>query len=113
MARPAADQSVFNAIADPTRRAILWSLKDGERTVTELLEPLDISQSALSQHLAVLRRADVVHTRREGRHQIYSVNPAALQEVVTWIRHFDRFWDDRLSRLGRYLDRPPSNRKPS
>lgn len=113
MARAAADQSVFNAIADPTRRAILWSLRDGERTVGELLEPLDISQSALSQHLAVLRRADVVRTRREGRHQIYSVNPEALMEVAAWIRHFDQFWEDRLGRLGRYLDRPRARRKPS
>jgi DNA-binding transcriptional ArsR family regulator len=109
----ASDESVFTALADPTRRAILWQLREGEKTVTELLEPMDVSQSALSQHLAVLRRAHVVRTRRDGRHQIYSVNAEALYEVITWIQHFDRFWEDRLDRLGRFLARKPSRRKPS
>lgn len=103
--------SVFTAIADPTRRAILWSLREGERTVTDLMEPLDVSQSAFSQHLGVLRRAGLVRARREGRHQVYAVNPAALYEVASWIGHFSRFWDDRLDRLGRHLDRQAGKKK--
>ncbi|HUF48800.1 MAG TPA: metalloregulator ArsR/SmtB family transcription factor [Vicinamibacterales bacterium] len=103
--------SVFTAIADPTRRAILWSLRDGERTVSELMDPVDVSQSAFSQHLGVLRDAGLVHARREGRHQVYSVNPEALFEVATWIGHFSRFWDERLDRLGRHLDRRARARK--
>jgi DNA-binding transcriptional ArsR family regulator len=105
VSRCAADASVFAAIADPTRRAILASLRDGARSVGELMEPLDVTQSALSQHLAVLRRSRLVRARRDGRRQIYEVNPAPLYEVACWIRHFDRFWDDRLDRLGRHLDR--------
>jgi DNA-binding transcriptional ArsR family regulator len=105
MSRCVADATVFTAIADPTRRAILWSLRDGARSVSELMEPLDVGQSAFSQHLAVLRRAGLVTATREGRRQIYAVNPEPLYEVACWIRHFDRFWDDRLGRLGRYLDR--------
>ena len=113
MGRRTADSSVFNAIADPTRRAILWQLRDGERSVTDLMEPLDLSQSAFSQHLGILREAGLVEARREGRHQIYSVNPEALYEVAEWIRHFDRFWTDRFDRLGRYLDRRRSAKRSS
>jgi len=104
MSRTCADASVFHAIADPTRRAILAALCTGERSVTDLMEPLDVGQSAFSQHLAVLRRARLVTARRQGRLQMYDVNPEPLYEVVCWIRHFDRFWDDRLAGLGRYLD---------
>ena len=113
MGRRVADSSVFTAIADPTRRAILWRLRDGERSVTDLMEPLDLSQSAFSQHLGILREAGLVQARREGRHQIYSVNPEALFEVAEWIRHFDRFWTDRFDRLGRYLDRRRSAKRSS
>jgi DNA-binding transcriptional ArsR family regulator len=107
------NSSVFTAIADPTRRAILWSLRDGERTVSQLMDPADVSQSAFSQHLGVLRDAGLVRARRNGRHQVYSVNPEALFEVATWIGHFSRFWDDRLDRLGRHLDRRERIRKPT
>jgi DNA-binding transcriptional ArsR family regulator len=113
MGRRAADSSVFTAIADPTRRAILWQLRDGQRTVTDLMEPLDLSQSAFSQHLGILREAGLVQARREGRHQIYSVNPDALYEVAEWIGHFDRFWTERFDRLGRYLDRRRSVKRSS
>ncbi len=113
MGRRAADSSVFTAIADPTRRAILWQLRDGERSVTNLMEPLDVSQSAFSQHLGILRDSGLVQARREGRHQIYSVNPEALYEIAKWIQHFDRFWTDRFDRLGRYLDRRRSAKRSS
>ena len=109
MARPPAETSVFAALADGTRRAILLALIEGERTVGELGAPLTASQSALSQHLAMLRRTNLVTTRREGRHQIYALRPEALREVAAWMQHFDRFWDDRLARLGRHLAKP---RKP-
>lgn len=111
MARGGADSTVFTAIADPTRRAILWSLRDGARSVSDLMAPLDMGQSAFSQHLAVLRRAGLVRARREGRCQMYEVNPGPLYEVACWIRHFDRFWDDRLNRLGAYLDQQKSTRR--
>jgi DNA-binding transcriptional ArsR family regulator len=113
MGRRAADSSVFTVIADPTRRAILWQLRDGERSVTDLMDPLDLSQSAFSQHLGILRDSGLVQARREGRRQIYSVNPEALYEVAEWIQHFDRFWTDRFDRLGRYLDRRRSAKRSS
>jgi DNA-binding transcriptional ArsR family regulator len=107
MSRRAADTSVFHAIADPTRRRILALLRDGERPVAELQRPLRVSQSALSQHLAVLRRAQLVHPRRDGRRRYYRLRPGPLSEVATWMAYFDRFWDARLARLEAYLeDRP-------
>jgi DNA-binding transcriptional ArsR family regulator len=105
MGRPAADESVFYAIADPTRRAILDLLLEGERPVKALLERVRTSQSALSQHLGVLRRAGLVGVRREGRLRVYSLRHEPLAEVVDWVAHYERFWEDRLDRLGAYLDR--------
>jgi DNA-binding transcriptional ArsR family regulator len=110
VARATADSSVFQAIADPVRRAILLSLRDGEQAAGDLIAPLDVSQSAASQHLAVLRRAGLVEARRHGRHQMYRVTPEPLYEIADWVHHFDRFWTDRLASLGRYLDRKAARR---
>jgi hypothetical protein len=63
-----------------------------------------MSQPALSQHLAVLRRADLVTQRRDGRRRLYRVNPEPLREIVDWVEHYRRFWDDKLAALGDYLD---------
>lgn len=113
MSRAAADASVFHAIADPTRRAILDLLRDGERAASDLLTPFRISQPALSQHLAVLRRAGLVRPRKSGRRRLYSVEPAPLREVADWIALYDKFWTDRLDNLGRYLDRQRLERQSS
>lgn len=113
MSRAAADASVFYAIADPTRRAVLDLLRDGERTVGDLFEQVRLvaagaarmTQSAFSQHLAVLRRAGLVRDRKEGRLRYYAFEPQPLAEVVDWIVAYEQFWDDKLGNLGRYLDR--------
>jgi DNA-binding transcriptional ArsR family regulator len=110
MGRPTAETTVFTAIADPTRRAILDLLRDGERSVASLRAAADAmvgpsTPSGFSQHLAVLRRAGLVTQRKAGRRRVYSVEPAPLREVSVWIGHFDRFWSDKLVRLGQYLDR--------
>jgi DNA-binding transcriptional ArsR family regulator len=104
---------VFAALSDSTRREILLALSAGDRTVSELGAPLRSSQSALSQHLAVLRKANLVHTQRQGRHVLYSLRPEGLMEVMTWLHHFDRFWDERFERLGRFLGRRRKAGKPS
>lgn len=106
MSRPAADASVFAAVADPTRRAVLELLCDGEKPVKALLEVIDATKSALSQHLAILRSAGLVRVRREGRLRLYSIRPEPLEEIVDWVSFFSRFWDEKLENLGRYLDRP-------
>jgi DNA-binding transcriptional ArsR family regulator len=64
-----------------------------------------MSQPALSQHLAVLRRANLVAQRRDGRRRLYRINPEPLREIVDWIEHYRRFWDERFAALGEFLDR--------
>jgi DNA-binding transcriptional ArsR family regulator len=118
MSRIAADASVFHAIADPTRRAILDLLREGERTVSQMMDALlrgtrRVTQSAFSQHLAVLRSAGLVAAEKKGRHRVYSFRAEPLTEVVDWIVAYDRFWTDKLDGLGRYLDarHPRSGRR--
>ncbi|MEX2219818.1 MAG: metalloregulator ArsR/SmtB family transcription factor [Phycisphaerales bacterium] len=109
MSRIPADASVFHAIADPTRRAILDLLREGEKTVSAMLDAVAkafrITQSGFSQHLAVLRRAGLVLVEKRGRMRVYSLRADPLNEVSQWIGAYDRFWTDRLDKLGTYLDR--------
>jgi DNA-binding transcriptional ArsR family regulator len=95
---------VFRALADPTRRAIFERLTRGEAPVKELTARFDVSQPAVSQHLAALRRAGLVSERREGRHAYYRVAPAGLRPLVDWIEHYQAFWLDRLNRMKALLE---------
>ncbi len=102
--RPAAAESTFHAIADPTRRRLLTMLRSGDRSASELAQPFSQSRSAVSQHLAILARAGLVVRQRDGRRQVYRLRPEPLREVVDWTTEFDAFWDDRFDRLGQYLE---------
>ena len=113
MPRAAATDSVFQSIADPTRRGILDLLKKGERPASELGAPFAMSQPALSQHLRVLRDAELVSVRAEGRQRIYSLNPAPLEELYDWVTHYQEFWHDKLRALGAHLDTKARNKKRS
>ena len=108
MSRVAANTTVFHAIADPTRRGLLLMLRDGETGATDLARPFDTTQSAISQHLAILCRAGLVQYRREGRRRYYRVRPQPLREVADWVAFFDRFWDKKFAALSDYLGRRPS-----
>lgn len=96
---------MFLAIADPTRRAILHRLAEGERTAGELASQFPSSASAVSQHLAVLRDAGLVNVRSQGRQRIYALRPIPLRRVAQWVSHYERFWNERLDALGEHLDR--------
>ena len=91
--------SVFSALADPTRRAILAQLMDGDRTVAELNAPFAVSQPAISQHLAVLRQAGLVTERREGRNAHYRAVPQALAPLADWVERYRGFWPERIEKL--------------
>jgi DNA-binding transcriptional ArsR family regulator len=81
---------VFHAIADPTRRELLDRLAGGEQPVGRLAARIDMTLSAVSQHLRLLREAGLVVDRREGRERLYRLNPAPLHEVAGWVaRHLD------------------------
>ncbi|MCB9545469.1 MAG: winged helix-turn-helix transcriptional regulator [Myxococcales bacterium] len=99
------DDRVFTALADPSRRAIFESLTRGEAAVKELTARFAISQPAVSQHLATLRAAGLVHGRREGRSVYYRVAPGGLRPLVDWITQYRAFWTDSLERLERLLEK--------
>jgi DNA-binding transcriptional ArsR family regulator len=98
-------EDAFRAVSDPTRRAILDELARGERTVTELCALFDVTQSAVSQHLRVLRDAGLVAPRLAGRHRYYRLEAAPLKAVHDWAAHYQRFWERKLDALGAVLDR--------
>lgn len=90
----------FAALADPTRRAILATLASGERSVTELAEPFDMSLPAVSKHLRVLERAGLITRGRSAQWRPCRIEGAALKHVVEWAEHL---WERRLDRLDDYL----------
>ena len=113
--RPIQENDVFHAIAHPARRAILVTLKAGERSASDLAEPFHMTFAAISQHLRVLEEADLVSVRREGRRRMYRLDPRPMQDVVGWVDEFAAFFGRRLDALGEYLDRKhgtPAAREP-
>ncbi len=95
----------FAALADPTRRAILARLSQGECSVTELAEPFDMSMPAISKHLRVLEHAGLITRRREAQWRHCQLTPGPLKDVVDWAEHYRRRWDERLERLDSHLAR--------
>src|SRR6185369_15137191 len=99
------EDRIFQALADPSRRAIFESLTRGEVAVKDLTARFDISQPAVSQHLAALKEAGLVNARREGRCVHYRVEPRGMKPLVDWIAHYQTFWKERLERLERLLEK--------
>lgn len=110
-AQPTAPADRFAALADPTRRQLLERLATGDRTVTELMAGLDMSQAAVSAHLRVLREAGLVEAHPEGRRRRYRLRPAGLSELRDWLEELERFWQARLAALGGYLERAREDRR--
>ncbi|MFG0326901.1 MAG: ArsR/SmtB family transcription factor [Phycisphaerales bacterium JB037] len=108
----ALEATVFEALADPVRRALLDALRAGDRSVSELIEVVAarvrrITQPAVSQHLAALKQAGLVRSRKDGRRRIYTLRAGPLRRVHDWVAHYEAFWDDRLDALGQHLDTNP------
>jgi len=101
----AAEDRIFQALADPSRRAIFESLTRGEAAVKDLTARFSISQPAVSQHLATLRDAGLVNGRREGRRVYYRVEPRGLKPLVDWMTHYRVFWMERVDRLEQLLEK--------
>jgi DNA-binding transcriptional ArsR family regulator len=101
-----APDTLFKALADPTRRAIFERLaRDGEHTVHALTERAGVSQPMVSKHLSALKRARLVRHRRHGRETHYQARPEALAPLVDWMSYYNRFWHDRFDRLEDLLKR--------
>lgn len=94
----------FEAIAHPIRRGLLDQLARGERTVNDLAAPYSISRPAISQHLQILRQAELVAERRVGRMRLYRLQPQRLREVRDWLGTYERFWQGKLGALEQYLE---------
>ena len=101
----AAQNQIFQALADPSRRAIFESLTRGEAAVKDLTARFDISQPAVSQHLASLKAARLVSARRDGRNVYYRVDPRGMKPLIDWIAHYRAFWTEHVDRLERLLEK--------
>ena len=99
------EDKIFHALADPSRRSIFESLTRGETAVKELTARFDISQPAVSQHLAALKAAGLVHARREGRCVYYRVQPRGMKPLIDWIAHYRAFWMEHVDRLEQLLEK--------
>ena len=93
--------TALSALADPTRRAVLEALREGERPVGELAADLPVSRPAVSQHLRVLEQAGLVRVRRAGTRRLYAADPGGLAELRDWI---EGFWDDALAAFKRLAE---------
>jgi DNA-binding transcriptional ArsR family regulator len=95
----------FAALADPTRREILALLAEGEKTVSQLEEPFDLSQPAISKHLKVLERAGLIERGRKAQWRPARLQAAPLKEAADWVEHYRRHWEESFEKLDAYLRR--------
>jgi len=95
--------STFAALADPTRRAILARLAAGEASVTQLAEPFKMSMPAVSKHLKVLERANLIARGREAQWRPCRLEAAPLKDIADWIEYYRQFWEQSFDRLDNYL----------
>jgi DNA-binding transcriptional ArsR family regulator len=104
--QPQGLDQTFGALADPTRREILISLGEGDRTVSELAEPFDVSLPAISKHLGVLEDAGLVVRKRDGRTRRCRLVAEPMQEALGWIAQYGRFWEAQFDSLEGFLSKP-------
>ena len=97
--------AAFSALADPTRRAVLDLLRSGSLPAGQIAQVFPVSRPAISKHLRLLRRAHLVHQRREGRQRFYHLNPAPLQAVDGWLNQYRIFWKMSLTTLKAVVER--------
>ncbi|GAE30355.1 ArsR/SmtB family transcription factor [Alkalihalobacillus hemicellulosilyticus] len=90
---------VFQAIADPTRREVLYLLSNKELTISEITSHFPISRTAVTKHLKVLSDASLINGKKVGRKRIYQLQPEPLTEVKQWLSYYERFWNNKLSIL--------------
>jgi DNA-binding transcriptional ArsR family regulator len=96
--------AIFGALSDPTRRAMLRRLSEGERSVGELAEPFRMSLAAASKHIRVLENAGLVRRQVEGRTHRVSLDAVPLHAGAEWLRHYERYWNTRLDALAALLE---------
>jgi DNA-binding transcriptional ArsR family regulator len=105
---PAATLDVLEVIAEPTRRRILDAVRDGERSVNDLVQTVGMHQPGVSRHLKVLRDAGLVEVRRDAQRRMYRLRPEPLMELDAWLEPYRAEWAGRLDALERHLGRSTS-----
>jgi DNA-binding transcriptional ArsR family regulator len=99
----------FAAVAEPSRREILDLLREGTRSVGEIVERTGLSQPGVSKHLRVLREHGLVRVRRDAQRRLYDLDPAPLAELDAWLAPYRALWNERLDALGEHLDQEASS----
>jgi DNA-binding transcriptional ArsR family regulator len=99
--------TAYSALAEPSRRRILDLLRDGERSVNDLVARIGLSQPGVSKHLRVLREAGLVEVRPDGKRRWYGLRAEPLAEVADWLEPYRRHWSGRLDALERHLEENP------
>ena len=102
---------VFGALADGTRRSILAQLASGETSVSDLAAPHDISQPAVSKHLRVLEKAELISREKRGRRNFVRANPAPAQAAIDWVARYSRFWEQQFDAVEDYLQQTREREK--
>jgi DNA-binding transcriptional ArsR family regulator len=97
-------EATFQALADPTRRAVLDLLRRGSQPAGEIAGAFPISRPAISKHLRLLRRAHLVREHREGRNRVYHLNPEPLRAVDSWLDQYRTFWSANLASLKSFVE---------
>jgi DNA-binding transcriptional ArsR family regulator len=97
-------EATFQALADPTRRAVLDLLRRGGQPAGGIASAFPVSRPAISKHLRLLRRAHLVREHREGRHRVYQLNPEPLRAVDSWLEQYRSFWQMNLSNLKTFVE---------
>src|SRR5882724_12616916 len=97
-------EAAFQALADPTRRAVLELLRRGSQPAGQIAEAFPVSRPAISKHLRLLRRAHLVREHREGRHRVYQLNPEPLRAVDSWLEQYRSFWSVSLTNLKEFVE---------
>ena len=106
---------VFRVLADRSRRQLLEALRDGERSVGDLVDRTRMSQPSVSKQLRILRDSGLVSLRPVGRHHLYSIRGRSLREASEWLSYYERYWQEGLSRMDAVLQkesRPARRRRP-
>jgi DNA-binding transcriptional ArsR family regulator len=103
VARASTSSDVFNAIAEVRRREILDALMAGEKAVGTIVADVSLSQPQVSKHLRVLSEVGLVRCRADGRHRLYSLEPARLRPLHDWLSRYEQMWNERLDRMDDYL----------
>ena len=101
---PRIQEAAFQALADPTRRAVLDLLRRGSQPAGQIANAFPVSRPAISKHLRLLRRAHLVREHREGRNRIYQLNPEPLRAVDSWIEQYRVFWTASLNSLKAFVE---------